>query len=290
MRELLASGLSAAEAAAAGAGGRAGGPCACGCGGVRTRAARGARSLRRDGRPARPGPDVRGGGRGRGAARRRDPVPARARRALGGGAGDGRPGALRQQRDPGPPARAGARLGSGHRAARGAGLPAGGAPRDRADLLRPQSPHTRMADHLPRRRHTRSEHRDQPVGRPAGGHGGGGRQQRALPGVERRARPCGAEDPESRLPARGPMQPRRSASARAISTATRWMARPRSPHRPTAPAPDVRCLFDRRAGVAVGDQVRAQRLEVRAVGLEPHQQETEARSAARARPDRETRA
>ena len=70
--------------------------------------------------------------------------------------GDDRAGALRLASRAGPAPRAGTRLGSWQRAARGAGRPAGRAARSRPADLRPRAARARLADHLPRRRTRRS--------------------------------------------------------------------------------------------------------------------------------------
>ena len=107
---------------------------------------------------------------------------------------------FREQRPPGPAARARARLGRGVGPARAARLPAARAARPRADRLRPGSAQPRLADHVSRPGHPALDAR--------GGSAG------AEPGPCRRRRlGCRAARRRPRPTSRGWLGPRRSRSA-----------------------------------------------------------------------------
>ena len=91
--------------------------------------------------------------RGRGAAHRRAALSHRARKALGAGNGQRRPGALREQRHPRAAGRAGQGLGDRTRSPRGPGLPSRGTSRPGADGVRHRAQPQRVADRLPRDEH-----------------------------------------------------------------------------------------------------------------------------------------
>ena len=111
---------------------------------------------------------------------RRAPAPTRARRRLGEGRGLGRAGALRLERAPRAPARPRPWLGPRRRPARGACVPAWRAARPRAHHLRPRAAGARLADHVPRCGHAlRHARGDGAAGRPGGARAGGDRSSPA---------------------------------------------------------------------------------------------------------------